>query len=334
MSKKIYATGREGIEKLIDKLRSKYSVTAPVKDLNGRTRFKELADKDEVELTDISVLPAKIQYFKSIEETIRYNNIEGKVDEIKDETKTVLFGARPCDLKSIQWLDEFYSQEYEDPYYLKRRGNSVVVGLACSQPGPYCFCTSLGYGPTSSEGSDLFLTEVDGSYMVEVLTKMGEGVVKENKELLRELKDDLREKVEKDYAKRVQRKIDLEAVNKNIDKKFSGDFWTNVAAPCVSCGLCNYLCPSCSCFDVSDESSVFEDQGVRLRLWDSCQRPGYSLMTGGENPRERKEDRLKNRVYCKFGYNGKVTCFGCGRCTQYCPADIDLIEILSMVSEK
>jgi predicted aldo/keto reductase-like oxidoreductase len=33
--------------------------------------------------------------------------------------------------------------------------------------------------------------------------------------------------------------------------------------------------------------------------------------------------------YHPINYSGRIACVGCGRCTELCPEDIDLIEILN-----
>jgi formate hydrogenlyase subunit 6/NADH:ubiquinone oxidoreductase subunit I len=107
--------------------------------------------------------------------------------------------------------------------------------------------------------------------------------------------------------------------------KFNDDFWAETAERCLSCRICAYVCPSCRCFDVRDEAlpggngqSNFE----RVRCWDSCNGIPYRRVAGGHNPRFMKNQRLRNRFYCKFYYfplhYGPISCTGCGRCIDAC----------------
>jgi ferredoxin len=51
-----------------------------------------------------------------------------------------------------------------------------------------------------------------------------------------------------------------------------------------------------------------------------------------------KNQRLRNRFYCKFYYfpqhYGPVSCTGCGRCIDACPVNVDITEVLGFVGGK
>ena len=53
-------------------------------------------------------------------------------------------------------------------------------------------------------------------------------------------------------------------LRRSITKLFDTDeFWQQVAAKCISCGACTYLCPTCYCFNITDEQT--RDKGERLQ---------------------------------------------------------------------
>jgi hypothetical protein len=79
------------------------------------------------------------------------------------------------------------------------------------------------------------------------------------------------------------------------------DFWMDQSARCLSCGVCTYLCPACSCFNITDENSGLK--GKRLRTWDTCMSALYTLEGSGHNPRVSRAHRLRNRVGHKFCYH-------------------------------
>jgi ferredoxin len=120
---------------------------------------------------------------------------------------------------------------------------------------------------------------------------------------------------------------------------FDEVYWQRLAERCLSCHACTYVCPTCRCFDVRDDT-VAADAGYahiqRLRAWDSCMAPAYRRIAGGHNPRPTKSQRLRNRYYCKFCYSpldfGAVACVGCGRCIAVCPVGIDIAEMLADVA--
>ena len=129
--------------------------------------------------------------------------------------------------------------------------------------------------------------------------------------------------------------MDLDGIVLKLDKMFDHELWHNTAMKCIGCGICTYLCPTCHCFDMQDESTL--DEGARIRVWDSCMYPEYTHHASGHNPRPARMNRVRNRVYHKFSYfpkNSNVTaCTGCGRCIGYCPANIDIIDVIAKVGE-
>jgi len=103
------------------------------------------------------------------------------------------------------------------------------------------------------------------------------------------------------------------------------EYWQEKSLACLDCGVCSFLCPTCHCFDLCDEG------GGRKRIWDTCTFPLFTKMTSGENPRELRRERLKNRVFHKFVYfkeiHGEIACVGCGRCLAHCPAGIRITDL-------
>jgi ferredoxin len=110
------------------------------------------------------------------------------------------------------------------------------------------------------------------------------------------------------------------------------EFWQAQSAGCLSCGACTYLCPTCYCFNITDESNGIS--GVRMRSWDTCMSALFTLEASGHNPRANKAARLRNRVGHKFSYypdihGGRFSCSGCGRCIKSCPSSVDIRKIVS-----
>ncbi len=108
-------------------------------------------------------------------------------------------------------------------------------------------------------------------------------------------------------------------------------YWQKMAAQCLSCGICTYVCPTCYCFTITDE--IENLRGERLRSWDSCMFYHYTLEASGHNPRPSKLNRYRNRVGHKFSYipekyDGLIGCCGCGRCIRSCPVSIDIRQVV------
>lgn len=247
---------------------------------------------------------------------------------------TVVFGSRPCGARGFETFEAvFVRPGLTDPYYLSQRRVTTFVTLACAAPEPGCFCHWVGGGPADPTGSDLLLTPAGDGFTVRVLTEAGAGLVKDGPFRPAEAG-------ERDLALAATRQAlsalgpveDLSGAMPALKKVFSDlDFWDDMAAACISCGACTYLCPTCHCFNITDESDGVA--GVRLRTWDSCMFAQYSLEASGHNPRPTKSHRLRNRIGHKFWYHparhgGALSCCGCGRCIRHCPGAVDIRRVL------
>jgi ferredoxin len=107
---------------------------------------------------------------------------------------------------------------------------------------------------------------------------------------------------------------------------YDSQLWETAGRKCLGCGTCSYLCPTCHCFDISDE--VRDGAGRRVRTWDCCAFPQFTLHASGHNPRPTPKERWRQRIMHKFRYAvenfGIPFCVGCGRCIRNCPVSMDL----------
>jgi heterodisulfide reductase subunit C len=126
-----------------------------------------------------------------------------------------------------------------------------------------------------------------------------------------------------------------EGISEKLDKIFEDKLWRDISLKCLSCGICTYLCPTCHCFDMQDETTL--KNGARVRVWDTCMNPEYTIHASGHNPRPTRMNRTRNRVYHKFSYIPKnhkvIACVGCGRCINECPVNIDIIDVIEQARE-
>lgn len=324
-----------------------YKIYGPVKD--GEIWNYELIKNPEDINLDYSntILSAKKIIFPQREVFMEFStgdNGQLKVKEILPEEKLVaIFGLRPCDAKALTLTDKVFDGDYIDLYYTKRRNQATLVGLTCNTPpSPNCFCLSLGGSPHSKEGLDILMTDLGDKYYVESLTKKGDELINLAKDLFEEPKahdkNDL-EKIHRDSEKKIKRHInDIEKIPANLKTMFDSPFWDEESLSCLRCGICTYLCPACHCFDINDEIiSSSPLKGKRVRTWDTCQFPDFTMHSSGHNPRPDRASRLRQRILHKFQYfvenYQSYQCTGCGRCITYCPVGIDLIEILNKVND-
>jgi sulfhydrogenase subunit beta (sulfur reductase) len=280
-------------------------------------------------------------FFPHTETMMKYTRTGKGMTFSQDQNKAdkaVLFGVRPCDAHSFLLLDKLFDQEkYQDGYYVAKRQSTTVISLACSQP-PYatCFCTSVDGEPVSGDGSDILLIDLGSDYLVEFVTPKGEKLAK----YFGETKADAAAETKKNEiavkAKAaITSKIPAHEIKPILDNNFEHPFWNTIHGKCLACGTCTYLCPTCHCFDISDE--VKGSDGVRIRSWDSCMFPLFTKETSGHNPRPSQKERWRQRTMHKFKYyvdNFKaISCVGCGRCVIYCPVNIDIRKIVEDISK-
>ena len=132
-------------------------------------------------------------------------------------------------------------------------------------------------------------------------------------------------------------KIDSDIIVNNLETCFEHPVWEEISETCIGCGSCSYLCPTCTCFDVIDETDQYNNRGRRIRIWDTCQSCLYTMETSGHNPRDTKIQRCRNRIMHKFSYYPTnyelLGCVGCGRCIAVCPANNDLLTILNKIEK-
>lgn len=288
-----------------------------------------------------TTIPAKAQFLPPMEEMFNFRKeTDGYQLEptAADGRRVLLFGIRPCDAEALTMLDMVFKDAYEDPYYLPKRNNTILIGLGCTNPYDSCFCTSLGISPGESANVDLMLTDIGDEFLIEVVNKAGQELIGKTSGLEEATEaDDTRAKETRDAVyNKVTRKINTEDIKEKLLSGFENrDYWEKVAAKCISCGICTLLCPTCYCFDINDE--LIRKQGTRFRSWDSCGFPTYTKMSM-ENPREEKWRRVRQKVCHKYEFYPMsfdvIACTGCGRCIRLCPVNWDIIQTLEGLPAK
>jgi len=324
----------------LEKLRQQLEVIVPLHEgqdlLFGELDLSKLA----FDFIGKSRLSPKEYLFPQRERLFTFE--ENKGVEIKvhiDETKRVIWGVRPCDLYGIKVLDAVYLSDYIDPYYQARRVNTLLLGLNCNEAEESCFCSSLGIGPFAKEGFDLLFTDLEDIFLVEIGSKAGENLIKKSTNLFTNATSQAEKRarlLEEKSKKTFKTSIDLEKVKVKMSADSANPVWAEEADKCILCGGCNWVCPTCHCFNIEDIKTGQKTE--RLRYWDSCQLGGFTQMAA-YNTRTTQVERLRQRIYHKFSYipdryNGQLGCTGCGRCIDVCPAGIDMIYILRRVANE
>ena len=218
-----------------------------------------------------------------------------------------------------------------------------IIGIEClDYCDEYANCASMAtYVPRG--GYDLMLVDIGDKFILHINSEKGELLIK-GLTYIKEARDADMEGLERAReAKKKNFKEEFDAplpeVSQSFDRSFHSPVWEDVGRRCVACGNCTAVCPTCYCFDVADEVDLSLNEGIRYRLWNSCQMDDFAKVAGGEDFRKGRDSRQRHRYYRKFKYPvdkfNRYFCTGCGRCTRSCMAGISLVDTVnSLLGEK
>ena len=320
------------LNKTIREWMKSYDVIAPVSSKEG-LHFCRISDPEEINLHDNrkTIYPPKSVFLPQSEVLFEYKDGSYTMPE-PAERKQILFGVRPCDARAFWLLDTvFKTAEDVDLYWSRRREKALVITMGCTTLCATGFCDTVGSGPFGKEGSDILITELTDVYYLEVLTKEGEALAA-GLETANSTQRKSAKAVQDGSVVEGHTPADLPAIRKKLYQSFDKKIWKDVSNPCLGCGICTYLCPTCFCFDIVDE----KDRSERVRNWDTCMFRIYSQEASGHNPRPSKAERTRQRIMHKFAYwvdNESVSgCTGCGRCVELCPVNLDIREMVYQIT--
>ncbi len=316
------------LDRFLARLRERWQVYAPVEEA-GEAELREWSGEEPLTLEFKNFLrPPKALFLPQDQTLLEYRG--GKWEEPANAVReTLLFGVRPCDARALPALDKvFLEGEQSDPYYARLREKTTVVALACARTMASCFCTSVGGGPGQAGGADLLAVDLGSELLLGARTGRGEELlafagdllaeaapeaVQAAEELVRGAEDQLAPVMTAESARRLR-------------EAYESPLWDTAGRKCLGCGTCSFLCPTCHCFDISDE--LQDGAGRRVRTWDCCAFPQFTLHASGHNPRPSPKERWRQRIMHKFRYaveNFDLSfCVGCGRCIRCCPVSMDL----------
>lgn len=343
MTEKIFA--KEAWLETLQGLTGDYKVFVPVKDGDFHVfRPLEEGTRPDFDYLNTRLSPKSLVYPQS-ERMFEYSLHEDDPNKniLKEAPKEyapqAVVGIRPCDAHAFQIVKRnFDNPEYRDPWWVRHFESTTLVGLGCNEPCATCFCTAMGGGPFDEKGLDVLLYNLGETYLARSLTDKGDDFL--NKAEGGKAADEEQRKSAADLASKVMETMpepkEVDPLReKTINDLFNAPFWEDVAFACLNCGTCTFLCPTCWCFDIQDE--VQGKQGDRIRNWDSCMFPLFTLHGSGHNPRDKKFQRVRQRFMHKLKYyvdkyHDGFQCSGCGRCVAFCPVNIDIRKVLTLMS--
>lgn len=311
---------------------------APVKRGSGYV-FDQPANWSEIALSYArTILPPRKLLLPPREALFTFDPVNGYRDLLAEAAEPqVLFGVHAYDIHGLNILDRVFGQgKYADPYYITRRRNSAIVGIDFD-PDDRHFARSMNADFVDG-GFDLFLHDIGDDYLVRVGTSRGDDMVAMSGCLMSEptaadIAEFKRRSGQRHAAYRTG--VELGDLPEILEMEYHSEVWKELGERCLSCGSCSMVCPTCYCFDVSDEVELGTRAGSRLRTWDSCLFKTHAAVAGGENFRKSRSSRVKFRFYHKQrGYvaeYGRPSCVGCGRCSVACPAGIDIVTVIRTI---
>ena len=336
---------KDKIDSLFELIGSKQPLYLPVDNNSGKADFQKWEKGTKLSETLKTTRSAKDFFFPKTEHMVSYE-LNGKevkvVDPRKEVEDFVIFGVRACDARGFEAIDGVYlNMQPVDSYYKNRRDHGTVIVLACNEPAKTCFCPTFGIDASQATPSgDVSCWLADGKYYFQANTDKGKKFVEDAKSVLADAADAAVEAAKKDIKAKVEAqpfaKMDLSKFQgKDMLKIFNSKVWDKVSEPCVGCGTCTYVCPTCMCFDVRDFDT---GKGVRqIRCWDSCMHNDFTQMAA-ENPRHTQKERSRQRfmhklMYYPMAHNDMFACTGCGRCIENCPVNMNIVKVIKAVNE-
>lgn len=322
---------------LFARISEKNDLFLPVKSA-GKTNF---AAWDEAAVVDLDTLKTvkspKDAFFPQSENLYSCSREDGKIKvspEKLTEDPFVIFGIRACDVRAIDVLDRVFLSEPVDSYYAARRAQGIIVSYACSRPETSCFCKVFGIDAAAPAG-DVVTWMVGQELYWEAKTEKGEALTAQVRDLLTE-GDASAVEAEQTAIRAIIEKLP----NSNLslegwgaeaaDKRFDSPVWEQLYKPCLACGTCTFVCPTCQCYDIKDYDT---GNGVqRFRCWDSCMYSDFTMMAHGNN-RTSQMQRFRQRFMHKLAYypannEGMFSCVGCGRCVDKCPSHLNIVKVI------
>ncbi len=270
--------------------------------------------------------------YKSTKNSEDFSKVDTVLDAQIENKPSIVFGARPCDIKGFEILDMAYLKgKYQDPYYKAKRENTLVIAQACTVSLPTCFCNWTEVDMCDAN-ADIMLIPVENAYIIEVKSDKAKEALKNATFKKADDKEEKEVKEIQDKARKSQDDVpNLANLPKLVLENFENtSYWAKMTSGCIGCSSCTFVCPTCQCFTINDEGNPLE--GKRIRSWSSCMGEEFTREASGHNPRAFGFTRWRNRLSHKFSYmyswHKSHSCTGCGRCLISCPSSISIKGML------
>ena len=333
-----------------ENLNALYAATAAENDLflpikaAGQTNFGLWTENAQVDIDTLkTVKSGKDIFFPQSETLYKVRREEGKFaieGEAPRQTPFVVFGIRGCDVRALAVLDKVFLSDPVDSYYAARRQMGTIISQACGRPDTSCFCKVFGVDCAEPEG-DVVTWLMGEELYWQPKTEKGEALTAKLANLLEKADDNAmdaaKEAIHVIVEKLPYSNLSLEKWGAAAaDANFDSPLWEEMYKPCLACGTCTFVCPTCQCYDIKDYST---GNGVqRYRCWDSCMYSDFTMMAHGNN-RNSQMQRFRQRFMHKLAYfpannDGMFSCVGCGRCVDKCPSHLNIVKVIKAFAKE
>ena len=208
--------------------------------------------------------------------------------EALKEQDFVVFGMRACDVRGVEVLDKVFLVDPLDTFYAARRVTARSLPSPATSRRKTCFCKVFGID-AAEPAADVAAWLIGEDLYWKALTEKGEALTNAVADLLTEdAGADETVNKEKDAIRSIVEQLpythlSLEGWNGDVlMEKFEDPLWDELYKPCLACGTCTFVCPTCQCYDIKDYDTG--KNGVqRYRCWDSCMYSDFTMMAHGNN---------------------------------------------------
>ena len=309
----------------------------PVDQTDGSAKFSRW-EEGAVWSNNLNTVRSPKDFFFPQTEDLMEFKTEGKnieiIDTRSEKEDFVVFGVRPCDVKSFDILDRVFLSEPVDSFYASRREHGIIVSVACSRPAETCFCKTFGIDPAQPAG-DIAAWKTEDALYLSANTEKGERLLSSLSALTEEA-DEAAVTAQKEQIATIMDKLPLKDLTTDAfgggktAELFNDPAWDELSQSCLGCGTCTFVCPTCQCYDIKDFNTG--NGVVRFRCWDSCMYSDFTKMAHGNNRLSQKE-RFRQRFMHKLVYypennDGLFSCVGCGRCLAKCPISMNIVKVM------
>ena len=335
----MYKIAKENLSALFRRISESNELYLPIKKA-GQVNFGAYTEDSEIDLDTLkSVKSPKDVFFPQSENlytcTTEDKKIKIEPEKLKEQD-FVVFGMKACDVKGVEVLDKVFLAEPVDTFYAARRKHGTIVALACNEPEESCFCSVFGIDPTEPRGiADVAIHSTDNYIYWNAISEKGEALTEKIKDLTEAADEseitELKSAVKDILSQLPYTDLSLDGWGGDaLDEKFNSEIWNELYTPCLACGTCTFVCPTCQCYDIKDYNTGHGVQ--RYRCWDSCMYSDFTMMAHGNN-RTSQMQRFRQRFMHKLVYfpannDGMFSCVGCGRCVDKCPSSLNIVKVI------